>query len=143
MSAGYYSIEPRCGESFSVLPDDWRRVVALARFAGWRDHTAARELLFAGDGIEDDVGELTEAQAFRLGDALRRALDDIPNHDTQSHKLRACPWAGPNAQQGWLEEDPLQTLSLLERFSGEDKELVLEMVALCGRGGFRVAWERW
>jgi hypothetical protein len=96
----------------------------------------------AGDGEEDDVGVVTTEQAERLAEALAGALEDIPDHDARTHKLRPSPWAGPDAaRRGWLEEDPLRPLSPLEWWSGQDKEFIRELVSFCRRGGFLVVKE--
>jgi hypothetical protein len=147
MSNGYLSLE-RPGESvFDGLPltrKDLRHLLELAGLYGWADHEAARELLFAGDGVSDDTGALSDQMARRLGRVLEQALDDLPNHDARGHKLRPARWAGPDAaKNGWLEEDPAHPLSPLERFSGAEKEWVREVAMFCRRGAFRVVWEWW
>jgi hypothetical protein len=144
MSNSYTSLERSSDDELGLLPGDRHRILALARLSGWRDPQAAYELFLAGDGVEDDVGVLTAEQAGRLADALAATLDDIPDHDACRHKLRPCPWAGSlAAEQGWLEEDPQQPLSPLEYWSGEDKELIQDLVAFCKRGGFRIVRQRW
>jgi hypothetical protein len=144
MSSGYYSLERGEDDGLTLLASDRDRVLDLARLCGWRDPAAAGELRGAGDGVDDDVGVLTAEQACRLADALAQAIDDIPDHDARTDKLRPSPWAGPGAaERGWLEEDPLRPLSPLEWWCGEDKEFIREVVAFCRRGGFRVVQERW
>jgi hypothetical protein len=144
MSTGYISLERSSDDELGMLPGDRNRILALVRLAGWRDSQAAYELLFAGDGVSDDAGVLTTEQACRLADALEATLDDIPDYDARRHKLRPCPWAGPQAaEQGWLEEDPQRPLSPLEYWSGQEKDLVRELAAFCRRGSFRVVWQSW
>lgn len=143
MSSGYISLW-REGEpnGLALTSMDLIRLCDLATLFGWDDSAAAYQLAAPGDGVEDDMGLLTEPMAQALAATLERALNDIPNHDARLHKLRPCGWAGPHAaEQGWLEEDPSQPLSPLEYCSGEDKEFVRQAVAFCRRGGFWVKRE--
>lgn len=140
---GYISLERAGNDALALMPDDVRHIAALARLFGWDDQEADREWRSTGDGVEDDAGSLSDSQASGLRVALQRALDDLPNHDAMRHKLKPCSWAGPRAaEQGWLEEDEQQRLTVLERFSGDGKQLVRDLVAFLRRGAFRVVREQ-
>lgn len=136
---GVLSLETDDGDGLDIESEDLRRVLSLAGLFGWHDPTAARELLLAGDGHEDDVGVLSAAQAGLLAAALEQTLDDIPNHDAMRHKLLSFPT--DQSGFGWLEEDPKRPLSPLEWFSGEGKGFVRALAALCRRGKVRAIRE--
>ncbi len=143
MSNGYVDFQ-RGEAALGLLPDDCRNVGRLAEMYGWRDREGACALFFFGDGAEDDAGSLDERQAAALAAALESALPDIPDHDARRPKLRPCAWAGAAAEaHGWLEEDPRNPLTLLERFSGDEKELLKELIAFLRRGAFRVVYQPW
>jgi hypothetical protein len=145
MSYGYISCEREGDDNFvAMLPGDRQRLLDLAELYGWDDLQTGREFSSVRPRTEDDdayVGTVTAEQALRLVEALERALPDIPDHDARLHKLRKPAWAG--VDDAALEEDPQQPLTLLEWFSGDEKEYVRQMIAFCRGGAFRVVFEPW
>jgi hypothetical protein len=130
---GYLYLEPPFGDG---LVTDWEELyapLALARKYGFSERPIEYD-----HGEEDDIEVYGAKQAARLGEALARALDDIPDHDISLPKLVVCPLG---ALEFYLDEDPLDPLTPLERFSGESKSIVRELVEVCRRGRLRVERE--
>jgi hypothetical protein len=134
MSCGYICLERDGSDVFTLGREDVRDLVGLARMYGWHDPEARRALNPDSDGTPD---ALTGRSARALAAALEEALDDLPDHDAVSHKLRTCP------RTGWVEEDPRRPVSLIERFSGPSKETLRDLVAFCRRGPFAAVFDRY
>ena len=116
---------------------DWHRLMELAVWGGW---------CFA------ESGSLTGAQidrpaivdgrdAQRLGNALVNTLPDIPNHECASHKATDLDDILGALRERWIW--PHQTISPLEEFSGERKNLVRSLAeTFRTHGTFHVSYLR-
>jgi len=126
-------------DEFYLLSEDARRMVELVREYGCVD-PVANQLLFCGD--DDFVSHVTAESAGTLAVALEKALDDIPDHDVVTPKLRRWPLPGvEGVELCWPSEDPDNPLTPVERFSGPAKKLVRELASFCRQGGFRIYCE--
>ena len=97
------------------------------RCTAFRDSAAVRRLVLAGGDSHDDPPTLTAEQSLAFAEALERALPDIPDHDCRPAHVHYPVWAP------FGELDPGNPLTLLEWFSGDDKEFIRHVIALCRR----------
>jgi hypothetical protein len=93
---------------------------------------------------------VTDEDAARIADALEQALDDIPDFDAAEKWVEYGPTdIGPTdmptgpverslVEEGFAVSVPNWSLSPLEYFSGEDKQLVRAFIAYCRAGAFHI-----
>ncbi len=117
--------------SFEINNEAWDMAYDLGEMFGWKpagtieprgwfeeDESWEPEQYFTSDGQT-----ITKEDAAAWSAALKAALDDIPNEDTQD--------------SDWFHAKEIQTP--IEFFSGEDNKRVLRQFAgFLGRGGFRL-----
>jgi hypothetical protein len=110
--------------------EELHALLALARKHGFSERPAQYD-----HGEEDDVEVYDARQAARMGAALAEAVKDIPDHAITFPKLVVYPLPGC---EFYLDEDPFNPLTPVERFSGEAKQTVRDMVEICRRGRLRL-----
>lgn len=88
---------------------------------------------------------VTDEDAANIADALERALDDIPDFDTDEKVKEYTPDTPTGdpvlqmlAQMGLGGVGPDDSLSPVEFFSGAAKEKVWGFIAYCRAGGFSI-----
>ena len=141
----------------------WRKMLELACEYGWKP--AGTE---PGRWVDPSTGELdeqlspdpdewdgdyfgncfqwvTDEDAAHIADALDLALDDIPEFDTGEKWVEYGPTDMPTGlverslvEQGFTVSGPNRSLSPLEFFSGEDKQLIRGFIAYCRAGTFYI-----
>ena len=141
----------------------WRKMLELAYEYGWKPAGTER-----GQWVDPETGELdeqmcpdpdewdgnyftnafqwvTEEDAAHIADALEKALDDIPDFDTGEKWVTHGPTNLPTdpverslVEEGFAVSGPNGSLSPLEYFSGEDKQLVRDFIAYCRAGTFYI-----
>jgi hypothetical protein len=141
----------------------WRKVLELAFEYGWKP--AGTE---PGRWVDPSTGELdkqmspnpdewdgtyfgnesqwvTDEDAAHIADALEQALDDIPDFDTGEKWVMYGPTNVPTSpverslvEEGFAVSGPNGSLSPLEYFSGEDKQLVRDFIPFCRTGAFYI-----
>jgi len=122
------------GQVHGVGADWWVALTSLAVDNGWQPTQESRsdrpEAL-----CELILGRVTDADAKAMADALERSLADIPDHDAlAAHPRRGLSWDERYAGGPFLSNPP----SLLEWFSGPNKQMVRDLIRFARRGGFRV-----
>jgi len=98
-----------------------------------------------GSYFGNDAQWVTDEDAARIADALEQALDDIPDFDTGEKWMTYGPTNLPTSsverslvEEGFAVSGPNGSLSPLEYFSGEDKQLVRDFIAYCRAGTFYI-----
>jgi len=98
-----------------------------------------------GTYFSNDYQLVTDEDAANIADALQRALDDIPDFDTDEKRVEYGPGELPTSQversfveQGLVINVPNASLSPVEYFSGEAKQMVRDFIRFCQAGGFRI-----
>jgi hypothetical protein len=77
---------------------------------------------------------VTDADAIALAEALKRALPDVPRHDALAgHPDRTLRWSYRAIGGPFLSAPP----SLYEWFSGENRQMIEEVITLAGQGSFQ------
>jgi hypothetical protein len=152
---------------FSI--DSWPRLLDLARLYGWKPMGTQNELWLQEENDEDWDGDyctndgqiVLSEDAAALADALEKAVVDIPdnydlvqNHFTINSVEDAQTYLHSNSNihrftkvmlerisigSGWSIDVPNTDLTLLEYFSGKEKQQVIGFIEFCRRGGF-VIW---
>jgi hypothetical protein len=99
-----------------------------------------------GNYFTNDFQWVTDEDAAHIADALERALDDIPDFDTDEKWVNYGPTNVPTSpverslvEQGLAVSGPNGLLSPLEYFSGEAKQRVRDFIAYCRAGAFFIA----
>ena len=100
---------------------------------------------WSGTYLSNDLQWVTDEDAANIADALQRALDDIPDFDTDEKRVEYGPGELPTSpiersfvEQGLVINVPNASLSPVEYFSGEAKQLVRDFIRFCQAGGFRI-----
>ena len=139
-------------ERFNVT--SWCKVLELAFEYGWRpagtqaptfqqadDGTAETAKDWSGTYLTNDYQRVGDEDAANIAEALRRALSDIPDFDTDE-KWVELPPSNPFGRMTGEREvkvfGPDPSLTPLEFFSGEAKQRVRDFIAYCRAGGFLV-----
>jgi hypothetical protein len=90
-----------------------------------------------GSYFSNDGQYVTDEEAASIADALERALDDIPDEETEAkvEAIKLQPWLAYGSR-GPQYDIPL---SLIDKFSGRSrKKQVKDFMAFCRAGGFSV-----
>jgi hypothetical protein len=87
----------------------------------------------SGDSYFDgEEGRVTATDARALGNALARALPDVPRHEAAQDKTFTSLLPG-------LRLFDLETpMNATEWFSGRKRQILKDLIALCRRGGFAI-----
>lgn len=95
-----------------------------------------------GDYFSNNFQLVTEEDAANIADALERALDDIPDFDTDEKRVEYGPSELPTSpverslvEQGFVINVPNASLSPVEYFSGEAKQMVRDFTGSAEPGG--------
>jgi len=126
----------------------WARLLSLAEMYGWEPSGTTEP---HGEPLDDWVGGynsndgqyVAPEDAKAMGDALRKALDDIPDHDgpdkmmtyRQGEKTGVLSIDLAISQLG-LNIGPNYKLNLFEFFAGGDKDRLREFIQFCKQDGF-------
>jgi hypothetical protein len=99
-----------------------------------------------GGYFSNDYQWVTEEDAANIADALQRALDDIPDFDTDEKRVEYGPGELPTSpierslvEQGFLINVPNASLKPVEYFGGGAKQRVRYFIRFCRAGEFFVA----
>ena len=135
----------------------WARLLTLAEMYAWEpsgttkpydwdDSTTTENPLPAWDGSYDNNGwQFVEPEDARaMGDALEKALDDIPDHDgpdkiityRKGEKTGVLPIDALISVLGSGIAGPNYKLNLFEFFAGEGKDRLREFIQFCKQDGF-------
>lgn len=127
--------------TLSVSHQVWCAALEVAQMYGWQPQgtrpTRPLDVLsldeWDGNYLTGEDQRVVAADARSLGAALRRALDDLPDHDAMEHKTRVI-------QLPWQEVRVLTTAdySPFELLSGPNKLLLEKLIEHCGRGAFEI-----
>ena len=136
-------------ERFSVT--SWCKVLQLAHEYGWQPIGTQAPSFTLDNGtietIEDWNGtylsnnyqRVLDEDAASIAKALQRALNDIPDFDTDQKWVKLSPtnpYERMMAEQGWEMSGPDPSLTPVEFFSGEAKQHVKDFIVYCQAGGF-------
>ena len=141
----------------------WYKILKLAyeygwqpqgtEVGGWYDENGELNRQLSPDPEEwdgtyfsNDFQWVTDEDASNIADALERALNDIPDFHTDEKQLEYVPGDLPLnplrrslAEQGLEVTVPNSSLSPIEYFSGEAKQMVRDFIKFCRAGGFRIS----
>jgi hypothetical protein len=151
----------RAGGSQRFSNTSWGKILELAYDYGWRPQGTEAAQWYDENGelnkqlspapdewdsnnyFTNDFQFVTEADAANIADALQQALDDIPDFDTDEKWVEYGPGELPTSpverslvEDGFVINVPNASLSLVEYFSGEDKQLVRGFIRFCQAGAF-------
>jgi hypothetical protein len=101
-----------------------------------------------GNYTTNDYQKVTAKDADALGNALEKALDDIPDHKIRSGEFvdvsELVSELGERLNYMWVVvfaklgngKVPKETLNSFEYFSGDGKRLIKKLIAFCRKGEF-------
>ena len=100
--------------------------------------------------FSNDYQWVTETDAANIADALQQALDDIPDFDTSRKwvqpepddllwDLAESPAERAKLEQGFFVDLDADSLSPVDYFSGEVKQIVRDFIRFCQAGAFCIA----
>lgn len=130
----------------------WHNVLDLAFLYGWWPMGTEKPMLRTtwDSNYFTNSGQLvTRVDALMLSNALRKALDDVPDCLDVPKMIELAPGDHPYGpvieamKEEWGEEvtgvmgyNP--ALTPFEFFSGDDKEILVEFIGFCQHGAFRI-----
>ena len=136
---------------FSIT--SWCKVLQLAQEYGWQpagtqaptfmlaDGTIETAENWSGTYFDNSYQRVSDEDAANIAEALRRALSDIPDFDTDEKWVKlppSNPFERMMAEQGFEMSGPNLSLTPLEFFSGEAKQQVEDFIAYCQAGWFLI-----
>jgi hypothetical protein len=99
-----------------------------------------------GNYVTNDFQWVTDKDAAHIADALEKALDDIPDFDTDEKWVEYGPTNVPTrlverslVEHGLSIYGPNGSFSPLEFFSGEAKQKIRDFIVYCRTGAFYIA----
>jgi hypothetical protein len=138
-------------ERFSVT--SWWKVLQLAQEYGWQptgtqaptftlaDGTVEAVEGWSGTYLSNSYQRVGDEDAANIAEALRRALGDIPDFDTDEKWVDlppSNPFERMMAEKGFEMSGPNPSLTPIEFFSGEAKQRVKDFIVYCQAGGFHI-----
>src|SRR5215208_2801155 len=140
----------------------WRKILELAYEYGWKPQGTEPgqwcdengELIkqlspdpneWNGGYFSSDHQWVTHEDAANIAGALQRALDYIEDANTEKKRVEYGPGELPTSpierslvEQGFVVNVPNASLSPVEYFSGEAKQMVRDFIRFCQAGGFSI-----
>jgi len=169
----YYEKEYELKNTLNFSLERWSRILKLARLYGWQpastragplyydvpDNPDIKPLEWNGGYFTNDGQIVTAEDASELGKALEQALDDLPDHESNSpryvevHSFKEADdyislMENPilksfvSKREHYLSGEGISIPNtkpfLFEFFSGSQKKYVIDFITFCKKGAFEI-----